>query len=114
MHRDLIALRREDRTLAAQGDHGLDGAVLSPAMFALRFFSPDHSDRLLLVNLGSAHDIDPAPEPLLAPPRSMRWEVRWSSEDPRYGGAGMTPLDADGNWRVTGDCAALLVARPRV
>jgi maltooligosyltrehalose trehalohydrolase len=113
MHRDLIALRREDRTLAAQGAHGLDGAILSATMFVLRFFAPDQSDRLLLVNLGAAYDVDPAPEPLLAPPQSMQWEVRWSSEDPRYGGAGMTPLDADGNWRVTGDCAALLIPRPR-
>ena len=113
LHRDLIALRREDPTLRAQGAHGLDGAVLSPTMFVLRFFSPEYADRLLLVNLGAAFDVDPAPEPLLAPPPSMEWELAWSSEDPRYGGAGMAPLESDGNWRVAGDCAALLIAQPR-
>jgi maltooligosyltrehalose trehalohydrolase len=113
LHRDLIALRREDATLAAQGAHGIDGAVLSPTMLALRFFAPDDSDCLLLVNLGAALDLEPLPEPLLAAPPGRRWEHRWSSEHPRYGGAGMAPLDTDGAWRMAGECAALLVARPR-
>lgn len=56
-------------TLASRGWHGLDGAVLSPTIFALRFFSPDSADRLLLVNLGAALEVDPAPEPL---PRRRR------------------------------------------
>jgi maltooligosyltrehalose trehalohydrolase len=106
-------MRREDPTLAAQGEHGIDGAVLSPGLLVLRFFAPDHADRLLIVNLGAALDANPAPEPLLAPPDSMRWEVRWSSEDPRYGGAGMPPLDTDEIWQVTGECAVLLAPRPR-
>ncbi len=111
LHRDLIALRREDATIAAQAAHGIDGAVLSPDVFLLRFFAPGDADRLLLVNLGAAVDLDPAPEPLLAPPPGMQWEMRWSSEDPRYGGAGMTPLEPEGNWHLSGECAALLAPR---
>jgi maltooligosyltrehalose trehalohydrolase len=112
MHRDLIALRREDPTIGAQGALGIDGAVLSPNVFVLRFFGPDNADRLLLVNLGAAVDLNPAPEPLLAPPAGNHWEMHWSSEDPRYGGAGMTPLSSEGNWHLTGECAVLLGPRP--
>lgn len=112
LHRDLIALRRDDPTLSAQGAHGIDGAVLSPTAFVLRFFDADDADRLLLVNIGIAFRFDPGPEPLLAPPASMRWELRWSSEDPPYGGGGAPPLEPGGTWHVPGESAALLVARP--
>jgi maltooligosyltrehalose trehalohydrolase len=113
LHRDLIALRRDDPTLSAQGAQGIDGAVLSPTAFLLRFFAADGADRLLLVNIGAAFRLDPAPEPLLAPPASMRWEPGWSSEDPRYGGAGTPPLETDESWHVPAESAALLVARPK-
>lgn len=112
LHRDLIALRRGDPVLAAQGSHGLDGAVLSPTALVLRFFGLDGADRLLIVNIGMALDFDPAPEPLLAPPASMRWEMRWSSEDPRYGGTGIPPVESDDTWRLPGESAVLLVAEP--
>ncbi|MGQ0713947.1 MAG: malto-oligosyltrehalose trehalohydrolase [Gemmatimonadaceae bacterium] len=112
LHRDLIALRREDPAVAAQGKHGLDGAVLSATALVLRFFAPDGADRLLLVNIGTALDFDPAPEPLLAPPPSMRWDMRWSSEDPIYGGNGLPPVESADNWRLPGESAALLLAKP--
>jgi maltooligosyltrehalose trehalohydrolase len=112
LHRDLIALRRNDPTLATQGAHGIDGAVLSPTAFVLRFFAADGADRLLLVNIGGAFRVDPAPEPLIAPPPSMRWELCWSSEEPRYGGAGTAPLETDETWQVPGEAAVLLVAHP--
>jgi maltooligosyltrehalose trehalohydrolase len=111
LHRDLITLRRGDPTLAAQGAHGLDGAVLSSTAFVLRFFATDGADRLLLVNLGSAFPFDPAPEPLVAPPPSMRWELQWSSEDPCYGGAGTPPLRTGETWQVPSEGALLLIAR---
>jgi maltooligosyltrehalose trehalohydrolase len=111
LHRDLIALRRNDATLARQGEGGIDGAVLSATAFVLRFFDPGDDDRLLIVNLGTAFAFDPAPEPLLAPPVSSRWEMIWSSEDPRYGGAGTPPLDTEGVWRLPAEGAVLLAAR---
>ncbi|MDQ4080476.1 MAG: malto-oligosyltrehalose trehalohydrolase [Gemmatimonadota bacterium] len=110
LHRDLLRLRRDDPVLAAQATQGVDGAVLSTSAFALRFFAESDQDRLLLVNVGAALDFDPAPEPLLAPPVAMRWELRWSSEDPRYGGEGMPPIEDENNWHLPGESAVLLIA----
>lgn len=109
LHRDLLQLRREDEIISAQGDHGLDGAVLGAQCFILRFFSPDHSqDRLLVVNLGADLEFNPAPEPLLAPPANSRWTKSFSTEDPQYGGCGTPPLDTESNWIVPGQAAVLL------
>ena len=96
----------------ASGRGGVDGAVLGPEAFVLRFFGDDGDDRLLLVNLGRDLHLDPAPEPLLAPPEGRRWDVLWSSEDPRYGGGGTPPLDTEDNWRIPGEAAVVLAARP--
>ncbi len=109
LHRDLLRLRREDPVISRQGADGIDGAVLSAACFIVRFFSPDYQrDRLLLINLGTDLNFDPAPEPLLAPPQSMRWTKLWSSDDPEYGGCGTPPLDTKENWKIPGQAAVLL------
>ena len=76
--------------------------------FVLRFFGEDGQDRLLLVNFGVDLHLDPAPEPLLAPPEGLRWKVLWSSEDPRYGGGGTFPPDTEDNWRIPGNAAVAL------
>jgi maltooligosyltrehalose trehalohydrolase len=56
--------------------------------------------------------LEPAPEPLLAPPaRGSHWHPVWSSEDPKYGGQGTAPLDTDDNWQIPGEAAVLLAAR---
>ena len=112
LHRDLIHLRREDPVLRAPRRGNFDGAVLGTEAFALRFFGGTEGDRLLIVNLGRDLCLDPAPEPLLAPPEDRRWSVRWSSEDPRYGGLGVVDPDTERNWRLTGRSAVLLVPRP--
>src|SRR4029453_5126443 len=41
MHRDLIRLRRRDPVFRAQRPHGVDGAVLGPEAFVLRFFGEE-------------------------------------------------------------------------
>ena len=95
LHRDLLALRRRDPVIRAQGGNGvqIDGAVLATEAFALRFQASDEGDdRLLIVNLGLERVLRPAPEPLLAPPAGASWRLTWSSEDPRYGGGGTPPL----------------------
>src|SRR5437667_221040 len=57
LHRDLLQVRHEDDAFQVQRPGAVDGAVLGPATFALRFFTGDHSDdRLLIVNLGA--DLD--------------------------------------------------------
>ncbi|MFL6463941.1 MAG: malto-oligosyltrehalose trehalohydrolase [Bryobacteraceae bacterium] len=109
LHRDLLRLRRQDPVISLQGEKGLDGAVLSAHCLALRFFSDNfENDRLLLVNLGIDLDLNPAPEPLLAPPYSSLWTKLWSSDDPQYGGCGTAVLDSKENWRIPGQAAVVL------
>jgi maltooligosyltrehalose trehalohydrolase len=72
----------------------------------LRFFEAHNDDRLLVVHLGS--DLDPAPEPLLAPPEEMDWTILWSSEDLRYGGDSVTSLEDTDNWHLPGHTATML------
>jgi len=108
LHRDLLKLRGNDPVFQAQRRRGLDGAVLSPGAFVLRFFGDDGDDRLLLVNLGIDLHLDPAPEPLLAPPADRAWINLWSSENPRYGGIGTPELDTEQNWRIPGYAAVVL------
>src|SRR5947199_9880443 len=53
LHVDLLKLRREDSRFREQKSNALDGAVLGPASFALRYFSEGNTDdRLLVVNFG--------------------------------------------------------------
>jgi len=108
LHCDLIKLRRGDARFREQKKRGVDGAVLGPASFVLRYFGDDGDDRLLVVNLGGALSLEPAPEPLLAPPWGFRWETLWSSDDPRYGGPGMTPVTSDEHWTLPAEAAVAL------
>jgi maltooligosyltrehalose trehalohydrolase len=108
LHRDLLRLRREDRVIRAQGDHGFDGAVLGADAFLLRFFAEDGLDRLVVVNFGRDLPLDPAPEPLLAPPEGRVWRLLWSSEDRAYGGCGTVHPDTDDNWRLPGESTLVL------
>jgi len=109
LHRELLRLRREDETFKRQAREGLDGAVLSPQAFVLRFFSEGHrEDRLLIVNLGATFSRTSIAEPLLAPLEGHDWALAWSSEDPLYGGNGTADLWPAGHWRVPGECAVVL------
>jgi maltooligosyltrehalose trehalohydrolase len=112
LHRDLLALRRQEAAFRGQRARGLDGAVLGPEAFVLRFFETGAGDRLLLVNLGHDLACTPAPEPLLAPPDGSRWDVLWTSEDPRYGGGGTPPLETDRGWRIPGHAAVVMRPHP--
>jgi maltooligosyltrehalose trehalohydrolase len=108
LHKDLLALRRTDLAFARQGRGSVDGAVLGPYAFLLRFFAGGRADRLLLVNFGPDLHLDQAPEPLLAPPESCGWAVLWSSEDRAYGGEGTSPPETLDGWRITGESAVVL------
>jgi maltooligosyltrehalose trehalohydrolase len=109
LHRDLLALRREDPIFRAQRSDLLHGAVIGPEAFLLRYFSPDSDDcRLVIVNLGRDLFPNPTSEPLMAPPPGQRWEILWYSEHPRYGGCGAPPLDVDDHWRIPGHAAIVL------
>jgi maltooligosyltrehalose trehalohydrolase len=109
LHRDLLRMRREDPVFGSPRHGGLDGAVLGEDSFLLRYFGePQGNDRLILVNLGRDLEVDPAPEPLLAPPAGAEWVLAWASEDPRYGGMGIPPLPSGGNWHIQGEAAMVL------
>ena len=108
LHRDLLRIRREDSVFGAQTPGGVDGAVLADKCLCCVFSGRRDDDRLLLVNFGPDLHLDPAPEPLLAPPDGKTWETLWSSEDPRYGGSGTPRLDTEDNWRIPGHAAVAL------
>jgi maltooligosyltrehalose trehalohydrolase len=114
LHQDLLAIRRDDAAFSRQEPGAVDGAVLATEAFVLRFGAPSAGEeRLLVVNFGSDLVAGSFPEPLVAPPPGHDWRRRWSSEHPRYGGAG--PLDvvtADG-WGIPGFSATVLAPQLR-
>lgn len=115
-HRDLIALRKSDPVISAQqgaATSSLDGAVLDDELFVLRFFSKEHGDRLLVVNLGIRVHLAPMSEPLMAPPPGCRWRTKWSSECVEYGGWATPELDVEGEgWWAHAQSTVLLTAEP--
>ena len=114
LHIDLMRLRREESAFVRQEIGAVDGAVIGPAAFALRFFTPDHADdRVLVVNLGADLSRPSFAEPLLAPPPGTDWQCRWSSEDTAYGGMGVRELWPDGCWDVPSESALVLSPGPR-
>jgi maltooligosyltrehalose trehalohydrolase len=114
LHIDLLRLRREDTAFCLQWRGGVDGAVIGPAAFALRFFTADHADdRVVIVNLGGDISRASFPEPLLAPPAGTDWALRWSSQDPMYGGAGTPDTWPDSCWMIPGECTIVLSPGPR-
>jgi maltooligosyltrehalose trehalohydrolase len=112
LHRDLLRLRRQDPAFAAQDATALLTAVLGADALLIRYRCAA-GDRLLLVNLGTDLHLDIAPEPLLAPPRGMRWRMLWSSEDPRYGGRGASAVETDDGFRLPGHAAVVLAPEAR-
>lgn len=109
LHADLIALRLGVPCFAPAAQADVDGAVLGPEAFAIRFFGgPDDDDRLLLVNLGVDLTRPSFAEPLLAPPSGFAWQLEWSSEAPEYGGNGTPAVIGPDGWNVLGHAAAVL------
>jgi len=105
---DLVRLRREDARFREQRIHGVDGAVLGPASFVLRYFGDDGDDRILVVNLGERLPLVPAAEPLLAPPFGFRWETIWTSDLPKYGGPGPIQVTSDEHWLLPAEATVAL------
>ena len=106
LHRDLLALRRD---LFCDGRPKIDGAPLGDDAWVLRYFGNDAKDWLLIVNLGRDQVLPTIAEPLLAPVEGRSWNLRWSSQDPRYGGIGTPEPIVDGAWRIAGQTAMVLV-----
>ncbi len=114
LHIDLLRLRREDTAFCLQRRGGVDGAVIAPEAFALRFFTPSHTDdRVVIVNLGADICRGSFAEPLMAPPDGADWALRWASENPRYGGRGTPDTWPDNSWMIPGECALVLSPGPK-
>ncbi|HET7705066.1 MAG TPA: malto-oligosyltrehalose trehalohydrolase [Thermoanaerobaculia bacterium] len=112
LHRDLLRLRREDPMFAAQRNNNLHGSVIGKDAFALRWFGGGADDRLLIVNLRREFQLDPVPEPILAPPAGFKgWETLWSSDSPEYGGSGVSEVETEERWDLPG--RATVVLRPQ-
>jgi maltooligosyltrehalose trehalohydrolase len=112
LYRDLVHLRSTDQVFARRSKVRLDGAVIGPEAFVLRFFDSLGDDRLLIVNLRRALRPAIVPEPLLAPPENHRWSNLWSSEALRYGGGGEVPLEEEDGWHFPAEAAVALRPRP--
>lgn len=111
LHRDLLALRKLDPVFSRQARNCIDGAIVGPHAFVLRYFDKEHGDRLLVVNLGPDLQLCPLPEPLLAPEHASWWELLWSSESVRYGGRGTAPVLTEMGWHLTGYSAVVMKSR---
>jgi maltooligosyltrehalose trehalohydrolase len=109
LHRDLLALRRDDLVLGDRS-YRVEGAVLTDEAWLLRYIDSGGQDRLLIVNLGVDLSLTFIAEPLLAPPVRQSWHLLWSSEDRRYGGGGVPLPTEEGIWSVPGRSALLLAA----
>jgi maltooligosyltrehalose trehalohydrolase len=107
LHRDLLALRRELHPTGCR----VDGVAFGDDAWVLRYSREGGDDWLLTVNLGRDLPLDPAPEPLLAPPDGRDWTTSWSSESPAYGGTGAPDPITDGIWRLPGRAAIVLTPR---
>jgi len=112
LHIDLLKLRREDSRFGLKGSDGIDGAVLGPESFVLRYFSEKNDDRLLLVNFGERHVLHPASQHLLAPPPGRKWAAFWRSDSPRYGGADDTATATPDQWILPAESAVALQPAP--
>ena len=109
LHRDLLQLRHTDPAFRMQLYGRVDGAVIAPQVFVLRYFvEAAGQDRLVVVNLGADLDLRHAPEPLLAPAENKQWQVLWSSEDMKYGGSGYVNPDSEQGWQIQGESATVL------
>ncbi|MEO8480909.1 MAG: malto-oligosyltrehalose trehalohydrolase [Acidobacteriota bacterium] len=112
LHASLLQLRTSEAAFRMHDRHDIDGAVLGPQAFVLRFFERSaerfENDRLLLVNLGGQLDMNIVPEPLLAAPAGHRWSTIWSSDDPAFGGPGVFPVVRLGGWCLPPEGAVVL------
>ncbi|HEY0031962.1 MAG TPA: malto-oligosyltrehalose trehalohydrolase [Devosia sp.] len=115
LHTDLLQLRRTIAAFSQRSERHIDGAVIGDEAFLIRFFTVDPAEhRLLLVNFGRDLPVGVVAEPLLAPPRGRKWTVEFSSEHPRYDGAGRRPIDPENFWTLPSDTAIVFASGPRV
>ena len=110
-HHDLLQIRNSNPVFRTSGRKGIDGAVLGSDIFALRYLGlTSLDDKLLIINMGKDTRPGPVPEPLIAPPEGARWKLEWYSEDPHYGGNGISPIYQNEALILTGHTAFFMSA----
>lgn len=107
-HKELLHLRASQPVFAAQDRKALDGSVLGDKTFGIRFFGGIHGDFLLIVNLNGALSLEPAPDPLLAPPPQQEWALFWASDKKRYGGTEASRQWNPSTWPIPKETSLLL------
>jgi len=112
LHKDLIAMRKNDPVFSHLSETHIDGSVLTDDFFIIRYFSK-YGERLLIINLGVDFFINPPSDPLLAPPENSEWKLKWTSEKPQYGGFGDRKIPENGNWTITGHSTSILFAEKK-
>jgi maltooligosyltrehalose trehalohydrolase len=106
---DLLAMRARDAAFSPTRPRAVDGAVLAPEAFALRYFMDEPGDeRLLVINLGPDLTRGSFAEPLIAPPDGHDWRMAWCSEHPDYGGEGTADVVGPEGWRIGAHSAIVL------
>jgi maltooligosyltrehalose trehalohydrolase len=110
---DLLALRKSLLQRPPRACRTLDGAVIGPRSFLLRFFIETGADWMLVVNLGTDLNLSVLPEPLLAPPTDHHWQMLFSTEDPKYRGQGTRDFECKtGGWFLGAEMTMVLSAKP--
>jgi maltooligosyltrehalose trehalohydrolase len=107
LYRDALALRPS----FVQHGAPLFGSTLSDRVLLLRYATGEQP-QLLVVNLGPDLTLESQPDPLIAPPEGCQWQVRWCSEDPEYGGAGVARGPTPVTPNATGHATTLFVGVP--
>ena len=105
----LLKLRREDAIFSKPESYQVDGAVLAPEAFVLRFSAEDEV-RLITINLGADLHLAPCPEPLLACPINTKWDQIFSTEAPCFGGSGAPVVCDFGQEYLPAHSAAVLAS----
>jgi maltooligosyltrehalose trehalohydrolase len=120
LHRDLLALRREDPIFARQQSESIEGAALGSDALLLRYIGGHGEtaeptmadDRLVIVNFGTELLVNPSPQPLLAPPEGCGWQMIWAGDHPRYGADYCPPVETTSGWRIPGECTVVFKTVP--
>lgn len=112
LFKDLIHLRKNDPVFSLLGNIRIEGAVLNENAFLFRYFGA-HEERLLIFNFGLDLQLEPCPEPLIAPPKNTHWEILWTSEEVKYDGCGTIKISQQGSWKISGNSALILYAKNR-
>lgn len=107
LHKELINLRKTDPIFKKVNKIPIEGAVLGPDTFIIRYFGEEQGDRLLVVNFGQDNQFSPAPQPLLVAGDQLKWELLFSSEWMKFGGQGM-PVPQFEPWEIPGHSAYVL------